>query len=118
MNLYICLYTYSSVFFCVKEILKTIGTSSTSTSTSTTVDYIPTSTINPMSFGKDPIDLAALSLLLSEKNPSNFSFEFLQGQNHKSLFSDDDTRKNNGNQLSSFILTIQFSIISILYLIF
>ncbi len=67
-------------------------------------------------FGKDPIDLEALSILLAESQHQNFSLDFLQGHNHKSLFSDDEARKNGANRLS-FILIIYFIFFSILSIV-
>ncbi len=71
-------------------------------------------------FGKDSIDLEALSLLLAEHQRKNHSLAFLQDQNHKLLFSDDEARKNGVNQLTCIfsINLIYLSFLSILYIIF
>jgi hypothetical protein len=86
-------------------------------STITTTNSVSKSPTSSIFFGKDPIDLAALSLLLAEHQQQNLSLAFLQGQNHKSLFSDDDARKNKADRLS-FILIINFIFCSFLCIIF
>jgi hypothetical protein len=88
-----------------------------STAATTTTNSVSKSTTSSFLFGKDPIDLAALSLLLAEHQQQNLSLAFLQGQNHKSLFSDDDARKNKADRLS-FILIINFIFCSFLCIIF
>jgi hypothetical protein len=88
----------------------------TAKATTKTTNSISKATFNPNLFGRDPIDLAALSLLLAEHHQQNLSLALLQGQNHKSLFSDDDARKNNANRFS-FIL-INLISFSFLYIIF
>lgn len=78
--------------------------------------FTTTTTTNAALFEKDPIDLAVLSLLLAEHPQQNISLDFLQGHNHKSLFSDDEVRKNEANRFS-FILIINFILFSILSII-
>jgi hypothetical protein len=56
-------------------------------------------------FEKKTIDFAALSLLLGEDEHQNQTLAFLESQNHKSLFSDDDARKNQANHFSFMIIT-------------
>ena len=90
-------------------------TPSPPTLTTTTTKSVSKPTISSSLFGKDPIDYAALSLLLAEQQ--NLSLALLQDPNHKSLFSDDDARKNHANQCS-FILSIHCIIFSIFYIIF
>jgi len=69
------------------------------------------SPLNPFNFGKNPIDFAALSLLLADQqHQQNLSLAFFQDHNHKSLFSDDDTRKNHANKYS-----LTFSIYSLVF---
>ncbi|CAF3534310.1 unnamed protein product [Rotaria sp. Silwood1] len=94
------------------EVLKTIVTLSTTTMTTTTAVLTTATTTTINLFGKDPIDLAVLSLLLHEHQQQNLSLDLFQGQNHKLLFSDDEARKNEANRLSSII------IIHLIYLIF
>ena len=97
-------------------------TTTTTTTTKITVkitEPVSKSTANSFVFGRDPIDLAALSLLLAEHHQQNLSFALLQGQNqHKSLFSDDDARKNKANQQFSARLPFHFLIFSSLYILF
>lgn len=97
-------------------------TASSSMTTTTTMKMTETTskpTVNSFAFGRDPIDLAALSLLLAEHHQQNLSLALLQGQNqHKSLFSDDDARKNNVNQQFSARLSFHFLIFSSLYILF
>ncbi|CAF4557145.1 unnamed protein product [Rotaria sp. Silwood1] len=102
---------------CPSEVLKTIVTLSTTlsptTTMTTTTAVLTTATTTTINlFGKDPIDLAVLSLLLHEHQQQNLSLDLFQGQNHKLLFSDDEARKNEANRLSSII------IIHLIYLIF
>ena len=66
---------------------------------------------------KNSIDFAALSLLLAKHQQQNLSLEFLQGQNDKSLFSDDEARKNEANRFSIILLT-NFIFCSILLILF
>jgi hypothetical protein len=89
----------------------------TTMATTKATNSISKPTFSSIMFGRDPIDLAALSLLLAEHSQQNISLALLQGQNHKSLFSDDDVRKNNVNRFS-FILLINFISLSFLYIIF
>lgn len=112
----------SGIFFLYKYILIKIYFLFVETpkmSVTAATNSVTKSTMSPFLFGKDPIDLAALSLLLAEHHQQNLSLALLQNQNqnHKSLFSDDDTRKNQANQIS-FILSINFMFFSILYIIF
>jgi hypothetical protein len=83
-----------------------------STTTTTT-----TTTTSSVMLSKSTIDLALLSLLLAQHRYQNLSSVFKQEQNHKSLFSDDDIRKNQANQLSFMIIfsSIQFIFCSIFY---
>jgi hypothetical protein len=94
-----------------------LSSSLTTITTTKTTNSISKPTHSSFMFGKDPIDLAALSLLLAEHHQQNLSLALLQGQNHKSLFSDDDARKNKANRFS-FILLINFMSLSFLYIIF
>ncbi|CAF0749075.1 unnamed protein product [Rotaria sordida] len=76
------------------------------TVTTTTISTVlsTTTTTNSIMFEKSTIDLAILSLLLAEHQRQNLNLTFLQGQNHKSLFSDDEARKNQANQCSFMII--------------
>jgi hypothetical protein len=109
------IFLFDIIHFTFIEPPKTIVASAPSTTTIT--NSVSKATTSSIFFGKDPIDFAALSLLLAEHHEQNLSLPFLQGQNHKSLFSDDDARKNQANRLS-FILIINFMFFSILYIIF
>jgi hypothetical protein len=122
--------SFRGIYFIFVETPKTTVTASVATtssvlSTTTTTSSVLTTTTTTTAastflFGKNSIDLEALSLLLAEHQRQNLSLAFLQGQNHKSLFSDDEARKNGANQFS-FILSIHLiylSFLSILYIIF
>ena len=63
-------------------------------------------------FEKNPIDLTVLPLLRAEHRQKNLSLAILQGHKHKSLFSDDDVRRNGANR-ASFILLINLILFSI-----
>jgi len=106
---FICFHVIHFIFI---ETSKTTVASST-----TTTNSVLTTTISSIVFEKGSIDFEALSLLLAEHQQENLTLAFSQGQNHKSLFSDDDARKSKANRLS-FILTIHFMFFSILYIIF
>ncbi|CAF0843859.1 unnamed protein product [Rotaria sp. Silwood1] len=96
-----------------------LETSTTSiTTTISTVLSTTTTTKDSIMFGKSTIDFAALSLLLAEHQRQNLNLTFLQGQNHKSLFSDDVARKNQANRFSFMIIIslIQIIFSSILHL--
>ena len=93
-------------------------TTTTSPSTTKITDPVSKSTAGSFVFGRDPIDLAALSLLLAEHHQQNLSLALLQGQNHKSLFSDDDARQNNANEQFSAMLILHFLIYSSLHILF
>ena len=108
-------FCFLRVYFLFAETPKPI-TSSSTTTTTTTTGSVPKPTLSSFVFGKDPIDLAALSLLLAEHHQQNLSLALLQGQNHKSLFSDDDVRKNNADRLS-FILATHLMIFSSLHIV-
>ncbi|CAF0873166.1 unnamed protein product [Rotaria sordida] len=113
---------------CPSETSKTtiaLSTTTTTTTTTATNSILTTTTTTTSTsitlLGKDPIDLAVLSLLLSEHQQQNLSFDFFQGQNHKSLFSDDEARKNRANRLSSMLIINLIHLIfflNILYIIF
>ena len=60
-------------------------------------------------FTNPNLDLAALRQFLADYQNNNLSLAFLQAQNHKALFSDDDLRKNGITGLS---MNVFFSIIS------
>ncbi|UJR16057.1 hypothetical protein I4U23_002970 [Adineta vaga] len=96
-----------------KASVKTTKNSAATTSSSTTTS------MNLDTFTKVPIDLEALSLLLAEHPYQNLSFPFLQNQNqnHKSLFSDDETRKNQADHVSAILIPsfIQIIFCSILH---
>ena len=91
--------------------------SAVKTATVASVLSSTTSTTNADMLTKTPIDLEAISLLLAEHPYENLSFALLQNQNHKSLFSDDETRKNYGHRMSAmfFLIFIQLIFISILH---
>ncbi|CAF1311642.1 unnamed protein product [Adineta steineri] len=100
---------------CPLEIPKTIAETSTiSTILSTTT--ATTTTMSSVIFARSTIDFDALSLLLAQHQHQNLSLAFLQGQNHKALFSDDETRKNQANQIPLIItlIFIQFIFCSII----
>ncbi|CAF1019313.1 unnamed protein product [Adineta ricciae] len=91
--------------------------STVKTATVTSVLPSTTSTANADKLTKTPLDMEAISLLLAEHPYENLSFALLQNQNHKSLFSDDETRKNHGHRMSSmlFLIFIQLIFGSILH---
>lgn len=64
--------------------------------------------IDNVVFGKVTMDYALLSLLLAEYQRKNFSQSFLQGDDHKILFSDDEARKNHAHR-STFMILISLS---------
>lgn len=86
-------------FYIYRNTETTIAPSTTTTTTSFST------TTSTMMLTRDFIDFEALSLLLAEHEPQNLSLAFLKGQNHKSLFSDDDARQNQANHYSSMIIT-------------
>jgi hypothetical protein len=94
----------SQIIFMFIETSKTTVVTSTANSVS--------STTNSIMFGKDSMDLKALSLLLAEHQRQNLSFAFLQSQTHKGLFSDDDVRQNQASPMICSSL-IQFIFCSI-----
>jgi hypothetical protein len=110
-------YFFHIIHFIFIETLKTTTVTSSPSTTTNSVLTTTATTLSSIFFGKDPIDFEALSLLLAEHQQQNLSLASLQGQNPKTLFSDDDARKNKANRLS-FILTINFMFFSILYIIF
>ncbi|CAF3763219.1 unnamed protein product [Rotaria socialis] len=95
---------------------------STSCAKETTKATVPTSTksavvpttksMNPLMFGQGTMDYAILSLLLADYQRQNLSLAFLQGDNPKLLFSDDEARKNQANQYSFMIIITLLQFIS------
>ena len=68
----------------------------------TTVSSVSSST----TLGRDSIDYEALALLLADHQRYNLNLTFLQSQNHKSLFSDENVRQNQANHYSFMFITI------------
>ena len=80
----------------------------------TTITEVPSSILTPTE--TDPLDLEALSLLLADDPQEKLSSDFSTGANHKSLFSDDNTRTNQATQLSD-ILFINLVLLGILHFV-
>jgi hypothetical protein len=98
-------------------LVSTTGVSPRTTTTITTTATKTISTTPSMNiFGNNAIDLAAISQFLANHPQSNLTMAFLQGQNHKALFSDDEARKNGTSRSLNclFIRCLQWILSSLL----
>lgn len=107
---------FSSVEISKAAPVPTISVSPRTTITITTPTKMLSTTVSMHVFGNNPIDLAAISQFLADHPQSNLTMAFLQGQNHKALFSDDEGRKNGTPHSSNclFLRCLQWILSSLL----